>query len=111
MIKVECVSCRAPYELEPRRIPERGMKMRCPKCGASFMVSRDGETSAVGANAATPTAAELPPPPADLFAAMAGDATKPVAPPIAPPPPAGAGMLRRATQIGAAVAPPIAAPV
>ena len=55
MIKVECVSCKAPYELDPRRIPDKGMKMRCPKCGTSFMVSKQGLASAIGAgDAAAP---------------------------------------------------------
>jgi len=36
MIKVECVSCKSPYDVDERRIPEKGMKMRCPKCSTSF---------------------------------------------------------------------------
>ena len=28
MIKVECVSCKSPYDVDERRIPEKGMKMR-----------------------------------------------------------------------------------
>ena len=42
MIKVECESCKANYELDERRIPPGGMKMRCPKCGTSFDVSAGG---------------------------------------------------------------------
>lgn len=45
MIKVECILCKAPYDLDERRIPEKGMKMRCPKCGTSFGVNRTGVMS------------------------------------------------------------------
>jgi predicted Zn finger-like uncharacterized protein len=96
MIKVECLSCRAPYELDPKRIPDKGMKMRCPKCGTSFMVSKQGATSAVGANA---SAAEAP-----------AAAPKPIAPPplIAPPPALGAVA---APKLNAPLSPPLASGV
>ena len=74
MIKVECVSCKAPYELDERRIPDKGMKMRCPKCGTSFSVSKQGGATAVPATAAAPGAPAAP------------KATSPVAKPIAAPP-------------------------
>ncbi|HKP61830.1 MAG TPA: zinc-ribbon domain-containing protein, partial [Polyangiales bacterium] len=67
MIKVECVSCKSPYDVDERRIPATGMKMRCPKCSTSFVIAKDGSTTLVGAQ---PSAA--PPPPA-----------KPIAPPMA----------------------------
>lgn len=99
MIKVECVSCKAPYELDPRRIPDKGMKMRCPKCGTSFMVSKQGLASAIAAgDAAAPAAA------------------KPIAPPLAPPPAIGApapvaARAPIAPPISTAIAPPVAAGV
>ena len=37
-MKVDCESCRAPYQIDERRIPPAGLKMRCPKCGHSFVV-------------------------------------------------------------------------
>lgn len=40
MFTVECDSCRASYELDERRVPDGGMRMRCPKCGASFVVDK-----------------------------------------------------------------------
>ena len=49
MLKVECESCKAPYQIDERRVPPTGLKMRCPKCGHSFMV-------------ASPNAAAPPPP-------------------------------------------------
>ncbi|HEX7479532.1 MAG TPA: tetratricopeptide repeat protein [Polyangiales bacterium] len=51
MIKVECVSCRSPYDVDERRVPAKGMKMRCPKCSTSFIVAPDGTTSAAAATA------------------------------------------------------------
>lgn len=39
MRKVNCEACGAPYEVDPRRIPPNGMKMRCPACGASVHVA------------------------------------------------------------------------
>jgi predicted Zn finger-like uncharacterized protein len=52
MLKVECESCRAPYQVDERRVPPTGLKMRCPKCGHTFMVtdpSKAGSAPAVGA--------------------------------------------------------------
>ena len=89
MIKVECVSCKAPYELDERRIPEKGMKMRCPKCGTSFGVTKHGVSSDAGA-AAPPRIA--PPPP------------------IAPPPAVGAAAVPKGTMLGMQAPPAIAVP-
>ncbi|MCA9576123.1 MAG: zinc-ribbon domain-containing protein [Myxococcales bacterium] len=72
MINVECPSCSAPYELDERRLPAGGMNMRCPKCGESFRVSKDG-ASAAGAAAKPPPSPVKPPPVAP--------------PPVKPPPP------------------------
>jgi predicted Zn finger-like uncharacterized protein len=38
MFKVECPACKAPYQVDERRVPPSGLKMRCPKCGTSFQV-------------------------------------------------------------------------
>src|SRR5688500_2230393 len=38
MFKVECPGCRAPYQVDERRVPSNGLKMRCPKCTTSFKV-------------------------------------------------------------------------
>lgn len=40
MIKVECDSCKSPYQIEERRIPATGLKMRCSKCGSSILVQK-----------------------------------------------------------------------
>ncbi|MFO0679556.1 MAG: tetratricopeptide repeat protein [Polyangiaceae bacterium] len=46
MLKVECESCKAPYQIDEKRIPAVGLKMRCPKCGHSFLVKNAGPDSA-----------------------------------------------------------------
>lgn len=40
MFKVECEGCHAPYQVDERRIPPAGLKMRCPKCGTTFVVTQ-----------------------------------------------------------------------
>jgi tetratricopeptide (TPR) repeat protein len=80
VIKVECTACHNPYELDEKRLPASGLRMRCPKCGASFLVYADGRTAA--APAIKPTlmgvaAPGAPPPP-------------PKKPLVPPPPPSSA---------------------
>jgi len=72
MLKVECESCKAAYPIDERRVPAAGLKMRCPKCGHSFLVTNPA--------AAPAPAAPKPPVPSALKKTMVG-----VAPP--PPPP------------------------
>src|SRR6202453_917321 len=78
MLKVECESCKAPYQIDERRVPAAGLKMRCPKCGHSFVVK-----SAAGA-AAPPTAAASAPTGAPRAAKPAEGA--PAKPPAVPVP-------------------------
>lgn len=59
MLKVECESCKAPYQVDERRVPEAGLKMRCPKCGHTFLVT-DPSKGAGGVGAAKPGAAPVP---------------------------------------------------
>src|SRR5438105_11260696 len=47
MLRIECQSCKAPYQVDERRVPPTGLKMRCPKCGHTFLVKADGSTEAV----------------------------------------------------------------
>ncbi len=42
MFKVDCPGCNAPYQVDERRVPQTGLKMRCPKCGTSFQVNKPG---------------------------------------------------------------------
>ncbi|HZO15622.1 MAG TPA: tetratricopeptide repeat protein, partial [Polyangiaceae bacterium] len=40
MVNVECPGCGATYSVAEKRIPEQGLRMRCPKCSESFVVDR-----------------------------------------------------------------------
>ena len=93
MLKVECESCKAPYQVDERRVPPTGLKMRCPKCGHTFLVT-DPSKGAAPAAGADPGAAPKAPP--QKKATMVGLAPKPggplppsttakAAPPAAPP--------------------------
>ncbi|WP_438007983.1 tetratricopeptide repeat protein [Sorangium sp. So ce321] len=62
MIKVECDGCRSPYQVDEKRVPPAGLRMRCPKCGTSLLVTKGG-----AAPAPTP-----PPSPAPTPAPRAG---------------------------------------
>jgi cellulose synthase operon protein C len=78
MVKVECDGCKAPYQIDEKRIPPTGLKMRCPKCGTNLLVTRPSEPR---------DSADLPAVPADLPAVAArSPAGSPGAPPRAAPP-------------------------
>src|SRR4051794_5700977 len=51
MIQVRWGSCQASFELGERRIPKAGMRVRCPRCAASFHVAPDGTATAAAAPA------------------------------------------------------------
>lgn len=53
MFKVECEGCHAPYQVDERRVPPAGLKMRCPKCGTTFVVHQPAGVG-VSALATTP---------------------------------------------------------
>ncbi len=70
MFKVECPGCKAPYQVDERRIPGSGLKMRCPKCGTSFKVDppadgrRTGPIAVLGGALGLDSDSESMPPPA-----------------------------------------------
>ena len=80
MISVECESCKASYQLDERRLPAAGIKMRCTKCGTSFMVYPGG------APPGTPEASPPRPPSAVSKHTLLGVAAA-APPPLAVPPP------------------------
>ena len=82
MLKVECEACKAPYQVDERRVPPTGLKMRCPKCGHSFVVP-------------SPNAPNAPNPTAKVGAP---------APPAAPP-----RLVGKTTMLGVGI--PVAAPL
>src|SRR6476660_5631896 len=82
MLKVECESCKAPYQVDERRVPPTGLKMRCPKCGHTFLVTDPSKGSAPRVNAAPALPKQTAPKKATMVGLMP-DARK-----GAPPPPA-----------------------
>src|SRR5258708_306484 len=60
MLNVECEGCKATYPVDERRIPQTGLKMRCPKCGTSFVVNPPADGRGAGLPA---VAAPKGPPP------------------------------------------------
>src|SRR5450755_2792006 len=113
MFKVECPGCKGPYQVDERRIPSSGLKMRCPKCGTSFKVDPPSDTrrtgpSVLGGALGIGSEGESAPPPAlsapaprpavDLKGTIVG-----VAPAAGPPRPAGAANLK-GTMLGVAPA-------
>jgi predicted Zn finger-like uncharacterized protein len=122
MFKVECPGCKAPYQVDERRIPSSGLKMRCPKCGTSFKVDPPSEGRTTGpiavfggalgigseSESAPPPALAAPRPKVDLKGTIVGVAPAAGAPP--PPRPAVPAHLK-GTMMGVAPAAGAAAPL
>ena len=94
MIKVSCPSCNASYDVDENRLPEDGLRMRCPKCEESFQVHRDGTTAKTGGGAAP--ASKRPPARKPTQVGIG-----PNLPPPAPPPPPAAAKAPPADPPGA----------
>src|SRR5688500_16069053 len=60
MFKVECPGCKAPYQVDERRVPSTGLKMRCPKCGTSFQVDPPDDIRRTGPSAVLGGPPEVP---------------------------------------------------
>ncbi|HTQ05420.1 MAG TPA: tetratricopeptide repeat protein [Polyangiaceae bacterium] len=88
MFKVECPGCNAPYQVDERRVPASGLKMRCPKCGTSFQVEQPDDARRTGPS---PVLGGVSPPPA---AASTGGGP--------PPPPARGTLAGAKTMVGVA---------
>ena len=84
MFKVECPGCKAPYQVDERRIPSSGLKMRCPKCGTSFKVDPPSDTRRTG--------------PTPVLGGVLGVADSVPPPALAPPEPTKGTMLGVAPQ-------------
>ena len=77
MVKVECDGCKAPYQIDEKRIPPAGLKMRCPKCGTNLLVMMPGSDAEADLPAAAPARVD----------AIKGAPPRPAAPrPAAPRP-------------------------
>ncbi|MBW2510244.1 MAG: zinc-ribbon domain-containing protein, partial [Deltaproteobacteria bacterium] len=78
MIKVSCPSCNAAYDVDERRLPASGLRMRCPKCEESFQVHPDGSRAKSGGGAS----------PASMKPARRKPTQVGLGPNVAPPSPA-----------------------
>jgi predicted Zn finger-like uncharacterized protein len=91
MVKVECDGCKAPYQIDEKRIPPTGLKMRCPKCGTNLLVMKpdSGGSEADLPAAAAAKQSPFAPPPRPAAAAPPRPAAAPPPRPAAkaPPPP------------------------
>src|SRR5579864_6495771 len=94
MLKVECEACKAPYQVDERRVPAAGLKMRCPKCGHSFVVHNPG--------AAAPAEAKPPPaaPPRGQTVLGVGEGVTPPIKPAVPPPVKPVALPKTGTLLG-----------
>ncbi|WP_437279616.1 tetratricopeptide repeat protein [Sorangium sp. So ce375] len=75
MIKVECDGCKSPYQVDEKRVPPAGLRMRCPKCGTSLLVTKGGADAAPA-----PTPAPTPPPRAGAGGFQLSERSAPAAP-------------------------------
>jgi cellulose synthase operon protein C len=51
MFTVECPGCKAAYQVDERRVPATGLRMRCPKCSTAFVVEKPAAVTPTGAEA------------------------------------------------------------
>lgn len=67
-MQVACEQCQSTYQLDERRLPPAGLKMKCPKCAHTFLVRR---ADAGGGAAPAPSRPGPPPPPPAIGAGPA----------------------------------------
>ncbi|WP_437897766.1 tetratricopeptide repeat protein [Sorangium sp. So ce124] len=75
MIKVECDGCKSPYQVDEKRVPPAGLRMRCPKCGTSLLVTKGGASAAPA-----PTPVPTPPPRAGAGGLQLSERSAPAGP-------------------------------
>jgi predicted Zn finger-like uncharacterized protein len=89
-MKVACPHCRAAYNIDDRRVPEKGLNVRCPKCRQTFPVRKEVPPPADAGAIPLPApagGARVPPPHRSTVTASS-DQTVPLPPPPRAPSPA-----------------------
>src|SRR5690606_13729609 len=90
MFEAHCPSCSASYQVDERRVPSQGPKMRGPKWGESFQVVAPSASDppALGAALGLDASDAARPPPLKRRATMLGmpSSPPPAAAPKGPPP-------------------------
>jgi predicted Zn finger-like uncharacterized protein len=70
-MKVACEKCGSVYNIDPNRIPEKGITIKCPRCLSTFTVKPDGtESLPQEPPAQTPEPAQEPAPAVERDAAL-----------------------------------------
>ena len=85
-MRVACPNCQARYNLDERKLPPGGAKVRCPKCKGAIVVRPPvpGDEDAAGAPAAPPGAGAVPLPDPGSSAGSAAAAAPIISPPAPP---------------------------
>src|SRR5690606_5199253 len=105
MFEVQCPSCNASYQVDERRVPPTGLKMRCPKCGESFQVNSTvhSEPPVLGAALGLKKEASLHPPRhKKTMLGVAAQGAGTLAPPEAAPRPGPPRAAAKKTMMGVA---------
>jgi predicted Zn finger-like uncharacterized protein len=67
-MNIRCPQCQTVFRVNPERIPPRGVRARCARCGGTFMVQLPSTPPAAGSTEAPAPAATGSTPPADAGA-------------------------------------------
>jgi predicted Zn finger-like uncharacterized protein len=59
-MKVRCERCNAEYNIDDSRVPPEGLQIKCPKCLATFLVTKEGELPATAGDLFDIGAVDLP---------------------------------------------------
>lgn len=89
-MNVTCPNCATMYRVDPRKVPEGGVRARCAVCSAIFAVGQEPAREPAASVAAVPTAAEPAPGPVVAPSAVKPEPVaepEPEPPAPAPPPP------------------------
>ncbi|MGC4066549.1 MAG: tetratricopeptide repeat protein [Polyangiaceae bacterium] len=62
MFTVECPGCSATYQVDERRVPATGLRMRCPKCSTAFVVEKPSTDAKATAEVDLPAQVDKPGP-------------------------------------------------
>jgi predicted Zn finger-like uncharacterized protein len=93
MLKVECESCKAPYQIDERRVPPTGLKMHCPRCGHTFLVAHPDADDPPTLGGVAGSGGRPAPPTVPAFSAPSSDAPKPARAPLPSDFPAALGSI------------------
>jgi predicted Zn finger-like uncharacterized protein len=101
-MNIRCPHCQTVFRINPERIPAKGARARCARCGETFTVQ--APTSAATGGAAGPAAGPVPPPARPPGPPPTPPSFAPRAAPAGPPPGSPAPAAGAREPAGAAVA-------